>query len=193
MPSEFRVSTVAPWLTNHWAVSTLSTVWSGVSPSSSVMLTFPPGVRFRCCQRCGRGKRDEQEARVTLGHQIFENFDVTVGSGGMPGSVISIKVNQRCHNQPKTALTWACMCMGQGCLVIRLDQKIRATHARNPRKSRDLAVRSVPSEKSNVRLIAQLEKKPATRPTLTRSRSPSPAATQMFFCWQTIVDGGRGC
>ena len=106
-----------------------------------------------------RGKPDEQEARVTLGHQILENFNVTIGSGGMPGSVISVRVNQRCHNQPKPALTSACMCMGLGCLVIRLDQKIRAAHTRNPRKSRDLAVRSVPSEKSNVRLIAQLEKK----------------------------------
>ena len=26
-----------------------------------------------------------------------------------------------------------------------------------------------------------------TRPTLTRSRSPSPAATQMFFCWRAIL------
>jgi len=30
--------------------------------------------------------------------------------------------------------------------------------------------------------------KETTRPTLTRSRSPSPAATQMFFCWRAILD-----
>ena len=34
--------------------------------------------------------------------------------------------------------------------------------------------------------------KETTRPTLTRSRSPSPAATQMFFCWRATLDERRG-
>lgn len=62
----------------------------------------------------------------------------------------------------------------------------------SPRYSRDLAVQLIPLKQSRVRLIAQLEKKKTMRRALTRSRSPSPAATQMFFCWRTILDERRG-
>lgn len=186
------MSIVAPWLTNHWAVSTFSTVWSGVSPSSSVMLTFPPGVRFGCCQRSRRGKVSGREVRVTLGHQVLENLDVAIGGGSMPGSVIMSSKRIKDAKSAGDRSHIGVYVYGSGVFGDKARPKVRATHTRKPRKSRDLAVRSVPSKKSNVRLIAQLEKKTTTRPTLTRSRSPSPAATQMFFCWWTILDGGRG-
>jgi len=67
-----------------------------------------------------------------------------------------------------------------------LDKECEKRAHGGPRDSRDLAVQSVPSKQSRVRLITQLEEKKSmretTRPTITRSRSPSPAATQMFFC-----------
>ena len=54
--------------------------------------------------------------------------------------------------------------MGQGHLGIRLDRKIRNVKSVNePRNSRDLAVQSIPSRRSRVRLIAQLEKKKSMR------------------------------
>ena len=48
------------------------------------------------------------------------------------------------------------------------------------RNSRDLVLQSIPSrQESRVRLMAHLGN---TRLTFILSRSPSPAATQMFFC-----------
>lgn len=47
IPSPFRLSTTAPCSTRNRAVSTFSTVYRGVSPSLSVMLTSPPwGIYF---------------------------------------------------------------------------------------------------------------------------------------------------
>ena len=96
--------------------------------------------------------------RDTSRDQILENFDVAIGSSGMPGGVMYIRRNRNCYDHPRAALTWVCTCMGQGHLEIRLDREIRITRMRKPRNSRDLAVQSVPSKQSRVRLISQLEK-----------------------------------
>lgn len=76
IPSIFILSTVAPCWTSHRAVSTVSTVYNGVSPSLSVTLTSPPGaeVRILCLI----------DEIVTLADKVLEDVEVPIRCCCMP-------------------------------------------------------------------------------------------------------------
>lgn len=74
-PAALRRSMTAPWSMSHCAVSIFSVVYSGVSPSSSVMFTSPPGgidermgMRVVGVYLVGRDKRGRATVRTTLLH-----------------------------------------------------------------------------------------------------------------------------
>ena len=112
-------------------------VFDGVERCISVFVGYIDIPSWCSGQRRECGKLDDGEVRDTLRHKIFENSDMAVGSRSVPGSVIHIRRNWRCHNQSRAALTLVCTCTGQGRLEIRLDQKIRVhAHEKTEKFSR---------------------------------------------------------